>query len=435
MALLYWSDKQQRAKKTTATIIDQIAAKVKIIIGFVQVMSGVVAALLYIPWPAAMLDVGSKLKMIGLNVIEVVNPSCLSDSLRVNGLMKPIVSVAAQMLALSFIFSYYKIRYRILPKFSRKMVTAKKRLSRSRRSCFRNSWWLLFISYPGTTAQIMATMPYRPWTCIELCQDEQQWNCEWRLKADMSIVCDYGESSSQKFNWIVCWIMAAYVVVLPCLVFWGLAVRHRKQSLSQSEEENDTDGQLQRLLMQPSPGLRHVSVKTELLESLAFLDENYQPRFWYWELTEMGRKFLLTCGVEYYGNSSLSGVAIAALIANVFLVLHAQFKPIKRKSEHWLQLVSLLVVSLNLMMATLIALQQATSASDNVALEDRSAFSVIVIVINGCYFLYLIGEVVVCRNFAVVQLFNPGWMHVFFFRQSCGCCCFCMEVHSFNRRG
>ena len=388
MALLYWSDRQQSATNRAATVIDLIAAKIKIVIGFVQVMSGVIAALLYIPWPAAMLDVGSKLKMIGLNVIEVANPSCLSDSLRVSGLMKPIVSFTAQLLAAGFIFSYYQIRYRILPKLSRKFVTDNQRLSRARKSCFRNSWWLLFLSYPSTTAQVMATVPYRSWTCIELCQDEQKTDCEWRLKADMNIVCDYGGTYSPKITWIVCWSIAVYVITLPCLVLWGLLVRHRKQSSPQNDGE--TNGQLEPLLVESAS--RHVSVKTELLESLTFLDENYQSRFWYWELTEMLRKFLLTCGVEYYGSSSLSGVAIAALIANVFLVLHAQFKPIKRKSEHWLQLISLLVVSLNLMMATLIALQQATSTSDSEELRDRTAFSVIVIIVNTFFLLYLLGE-------------------------------------------
>ena len=391
MALLYWSDRQQSDKKRAATVMDLVAAKIKIVIGFVQVMSGVIAALLYIPWPAALLVVGSKLKMIGLNVMEAANPSCFSDTLRVSGLMKPIVSFTGQLLAVVFTFSYYQIRYRFLPKLSRKFATDNKLLSRARRSCFRNCWWLLFLSYPSTTAQVMATMPYRPWTCIELCQYEKQVNCEWRLKADMSIVCDYSGSFSPNITWIVCWCIGIYVISLPCLVLWGLLVRHRKQTCSQ-HEETVHDGPLEPLLVESAS--REGSVKTELLDSLTFLDENYQSRFWYWELTEILRKFLLTCGVEYYGSSSLSGVAIAALISNIFLLLHAQFKPIKRKSEHWLQLVSLLVVSLNLMMATLIALQQATSTTDSESLHDRTVFSVIVIIVNGFFCLYLIGDVV-----------------------------------------
>ena len=403
MALLYWSDRQQSTTNRTATVIDLIAANVKIVIGFVQVMSGVIAALLYIPWPAAMLDVGSKLKMIGLNVIEVANPSCLSESLRVSGLSKPIVSFTAQLLALVFIFLYYQIRHRVLPRLCRNVATDNS-LSRARRSCFRNSWWLLFLSYPSTTAQVMATMPYRPWTCTELCQHEHQTDCEWSLKADMSIVCDYSGSFSPKITWIVCWSIAVYVVALPCLVLWGLLVRHRKQPRSQHDEGADQDVQLEPLLVESAP--RGVSVKTDLLESLAFLDENYQSRFWYWELTEILRKFLLTCGVQYYGSSSLSGVAIAALIANVFLLLHAQFKPIKRKSEHWLQLISLLVVSLNLMMATLIALQQATSTNDSEALHDRTAFSVIVIIVNVFFLFYLIGNVMYTPQFAACGTFK-----------------------------
>ena len=64
------------------------------------------------------------------------------------------------------------------------------------------------------------------------------------------------------------------------------------------------------------------------------------------------------------------------MIANVFLVLYAHFKPIKQKSEQLLQLLSLMVISLSLMLATLIAMQKATakiSASEDE--YDRRVFS------------------------------------------------------------
>ena len=131
----------------------------------------------------------------------------------------------------------------------------------------------------------------------------------------------------------------------------------------------------------------------DLLKSLEFLDENYETKFWYWELLEIVRKLLLTCGLTYFGSGSLSGVAIASLIANLFMLLHAQFEPIKRKSEHSLQLLSLLVISLSLMLGTLIALEQATPndaiTSDNAT--DRRVFSIIVLLVHGVFLTYLLG--------------------------------------------
>jgi hypothetical protein len=176
-----------------------------------------------------------------------------------------------------------------------------------------------------------------------------------------------------------------------------------QQQLQEAHHDEDLEPLLMDVLS------RDVSVKDDILESLAFLDENYRSRFWYWELTEILRKFFLTCGVQYYGSNSLSGVAIAALIANVFLLLHSQFKPIKRKSEHWLQLISLLVVSLNLMMATLVVLQQATSTTDSSDLHDRAAFSIIIIIVNAFFVIYLIGGLAVAATRACRSTYlRPG---------------------------
>jgi hypothetical protein len=169
---------------------------------------------------------------------------------------------------------------------------------------------------------------------------------------------------------------------------WGLFIKQKAGRTNGSHEDEDTDG----LEMLSLRECNKLSLKTDILESLTFLDENYKKSYWYWELTEILRKFLLTCGVEYYGSGSLSGVAIAALIANLFLLLHAQFKPIKRKSEHWLQLVSLLVVSLNLMMATLVALQQATSTDDSKSSTDRTTFAIILFIVNGFFLLFILAQ-------------------------------------------
>ncbi|XP_062512539.1 uncharacterized protein LOC134188364 [Corticium candelabrum] len=180
--------------------------------------------------------------------------------------------------------------------------------------------------------------------------------------------------------------MSVYVLVLPLLLLFGLYKRHKIPSNTSDDDDEFI----------PLRNRRN-SAKDDILDSLQFLDENYEAKFWFWELLEIARKFLLTCGIEYFGGKSLSGVAIAAMIANVFLVLHAHFKPIKRKSEQLLQLLSLTVISLSLMLGTLIALQDATS--NILAVEDaydRKVFSIVVMLVNALFVIFLLGRLVFC---------------------------------------
>lgn len=379
--VFYWLDRfHSRHKRATTLLLDRIAAKAKIIVGLVQVMSDVISALSYIPWPDALLQVGSKLKVFGMNLVEFTNLSCLSEKLRMSAIVKPIFSVGLQTVLIVSILSYYTLRHRLIPKLLPRFSVGRKQLSLARRSCFRNSWWLLFLCYPTTAAYVIATLPYRDMTCIELCQYEGEKHCQWKLRTDLAVECDYNQH--RLVLWIFCWSLVTYVIALPLLAAWALFKRHRlKQCVSRLHADE--------LHFEESMTASR-EAKDDLMDSLQFLDENYQARFWYWELTEVVRKLLLTCGVQYFGNSSLSGVAIAAIIANLFLMLHAQFKPIKRRSEHWMQLISLLIVSSNLMMGTLIALQEANSSEES-RTTDYVVFSVIVLLVNASFVLYLTG--------------------------------------------
>ena len=385
LSALYLSDRFNSRHKRATILLDRIAAKAKIVVGLVQVMSDIIAAFSYIPWPVALLYVASKLKAIGMNLVEFTNISCFSESLRMNALVIPIFSVTVQAIFVLSLFLYYQIRHRILPRLFSTLSSDQETMSLARRSCFRNSWWLLFLCYPSTTAYIVAVLPYRRLTCIELCQYDGQKDCPWRLRADLSVLCDYNKQEITL--WAFCWCLVIYVIALPCLAAWALLKRHRSNHRSQINPDS--------ILLQVSETDEdNVSVKRsvadDLMDSLQFLDENYKSKFWYWELVEIVRKLLLTCGVQYFGKNGLSGVAIAAIFANIFLMLHAQFKPIKRTSEHWLQLLSLMLVSCNLMMGTLIALQQGT-APETESSTDSVVFSVIVLLVNAGFMVYIGG--------------------------------------------
>eukprot|EP00118_Oscarella_pearsei_P023916 m.293198 g.293198 ORF g.293198 m.293198 type:complete len:485 (+) comp40738_c0_seq10:2049-3503(+) len=387
MLLLYCANKARQ--DTSETLVDRIAAKVKILVGFSQVMAGVFQALSYIPWPKLLLSFGHYMKLVELNVIAVATPSCISNSLRLNALKAPVFSVTCQSLVVIAIWSYYGIRYSLLQKCQKEH--AHNLLSSARTSCLRNSWWIFFVSYPSTTTQIMAVLPYKPWTCIKLCMSTNPDNpfCKWFLREDMSLECNYSDPEWSTM-WIICWSLSVYVVALPILLLIGLFYKKKvldKSAPMQLEDELE-DYALNDEIWRPS------SFRNSLTESLNFLDENYKKKFWYWEVTEVFRKLVMTCGFQYFGQRSHSGVAMGSLLANLFLLLHAQLKPIKRKSDHWLQLLSLLVISLNLMIGSLLALSYERDDEEYDSSLDQKAFSVIVTALNALFLVFLVGKFV-----------------------------------------
>ena len=380
-AVLYAID---RLRNSRDDLMDQISSALKIIVGFVQVMSAVFDVLSYVPWPRALLSIGHFMKLLELNIIAVATPTCLNKNLRFNALMIPIFKFMCQLVLLLSIWGYYKARRKYVVSCSKDRDAVESKISRSRTSCMRNSWWILFISYPSTAASIMATFPYRDWTCMKVCLRESNstgnasngtdygQDCRWLLKEDYSVVCNYSMSTTL---WILCWALLAYVIVLPALLFIGLEVRRRKG--------------------RPDAILEQYTFISDFVKSLRFLDSNYKSEYWYWEVVEIGRKFFLTVGMSFFGRQSHSGIALAMLLATLFLVLHAQLKPIKRSFGHWLQLIALSVISINLMMGTLVLLSFTDEQDPGYnSLIDQEAFSYIVIAANSVFLLFVAGNYV-----------------------------------------
>ena len=356
VAVLYVVDKV-RGSESGHGLIDRLSSTLKIIVGFVQVMSGVFDALTYIPWPQVLLTFSHYMKLAELNVLAVASPTCISEQLRVNALVEPIFKVACQVGLLASIWIYYRIKRQFF-------LTSDVDVSRTRTSCLRNAWWILFICYPSTSDSIMATFPYKSWTCLNICLSKDKANplCRSLLKEDLSVECRF-DDPRWRTMWIMCWSLISYVVLLPLLLLAALWIKRKK------------------------------AIKTDFLKSIEFLDDNYKARYWYWEVVEIGRKFLLTFGISYFGRMSHSGLALATLLAILFLVLHAQFRPIKRNSGHWLQLLSLSVISTNLIMGTLflVSYEDKEDTGYN-GLLDEKAFSCIVLAVNIFFLVYLAGK-------------------------------------------
>ena len=359
--------------KKTGTWLDRLIAAVRIGIGFIQVINGITMALMFVPWPSGMETISRHLAAIEFNLLEVVNPVCISSRLRLDHLWKTVALVSiVSGLILAIAIAYWAWKAHMARK--KHFVTFE--LHRvALQLCFNATIWIIFVSYPALAQYIIATIPYRLYSCISLNCTQMSVSreksdspvCQWYLKTDVSLTCDFSGAL-----WKVCNSFLVLVVGIPVVILVLLYMKHRNGCG----------------LQRPQGPL-----VLALFSSLTFLDGSYKPKFWYWEVLEMFRKLLLTSGLQFFGKDGTMELAIASIIAVVFAILHAHFRPMKKsfKWQNYLQLFSLSIIALNVMLGVLKMIDSRDAAGD-VDAGDKVLFSVLFYFVNGLFVLLFIGD-------------------------------------------
>ena len=124
-----------------------------------------------------------------------------------------------------------------------------------------------------------------------------------------------------------------------------------------------------------------VSLRKDIYDGLCFYYANYKDAFFFWESVEMLRKVLLSSVTVFIGGSSRTSVALLVMFSGLFAVLHAQFKPIKRKIEHALQLLALFAIFCNLVIGLSIKLP--SEMEESTTKRDSLALTVALLICNG----------------------------------------------------
>ena len=362
-------------EEQTGTWLDSLIAALRVGIGFVQVINGITMALLFVPWPSGIETIGRYLAEIEFNVLEVINPVCISSKLRLDHLQKTVAFVViVSGLILTVFIAYWLWKAHMA--WRKHNVTYQLRQT-ALQLCFNATLWIVFACYPALAQYIIATVPYRQYSCIRLnCTQgidipSNSSECQWYLKADVSVLCN--DSNFSSTLWKVCTSFLVLVFGIPLLTLVLLYVKHRKASSQQRPSGPFT---------------------TALFVSLSFLDGSYHPKFWYWEVLEMFRKLVLTSGLQFFGEGSATELAVASILAMVFAVLHAHLRPMKKslKWQHYLQLVSLLVIALNVMLGVLKMTDSESNDAHSTKDGSKVLFAVLFYFVNGLFALFFIGN-------------------------------------------
>jgi hypothetical protein len=350
-------------------------------------MNGITTALMFVPWPSAMQVVGRYLKAIEFNVMEVVNPVCLNSNLQMDHLWKTLLfaaTIAVLLLLVTFVYWVWKAHL----KWRNITVTEDLRQT-ALQFCLTGILWIIFGCYPALSQSIIATVPYRSFSCISLnCSTSiSSTKCQWYLKADVSLECN--EKTFSSILWKICDFLLIIPFGILLLIYVLLYLKHRSTSRGQK--------------------ITNPHVKALYL-ALSFLDGSYEPRFWYWEVLEMTRKLVLTSGLQFFGQGSATELAMAGIVATAFAVLHAYHKPMKKslKGQQLLQLVSLSLISLNIMLGVLQMVdlnEGSTSVADGYDIDasyetvspgsgKSIVFAVLFYSVNGLFVLLFVVNVI-----------------------------------------
>ena len=91
------------------TIADIFLAHVKIVIGFYQVLAGLLQAFSYVKWPSKVSLLESYIRFVQLNVLQIVSPSSVEEEFKANAYSHFVFTLAGNVLVVTLPMSIYLV--------------------------------------------------------------------------------------------------------------------------------------------------------------------------------------------------------------------------------------------------------------------------------------------------------------------------------------
>ncbi|KAJ8020080.1 Leucine-rich repeat-containing G-protein coupled receptor 4 [Holothuria leucospilota] len=331
---------------------DIVVSRVKIVLGFYQVVTNYWHSIGTFPWTKVFQKVISEImKTFRFTFITLfVSPSCFMGWFKWNPHTQLKLLYAAYGVFLLVMIVSYIIAWRIMKKIERRFAGYITGTRKFKDLFLKAMVVILFITYTET-----CHVTFQLFFCDEYRLYEKEKKTVLLLHSDYSIHCD---TATHRLHKLLSIPFIVYIIVFPITLLIAL----KKYSIA-----NVTNG------IHPR----------KYPEWLYFLCENYKAECWYWEILELSRKLLLTFIPLRFGWKGLSKI-VGLTLSVLFLSIHIYKKPIKNKGENRLQLVSLLFLNFN-MTVTAVSMP-----------EDVEGFVLIFVsILNVGIIVFLTGKAVV----------------------------------------
>ena len=274
-----------------------VTDRIKVFYGWMQIFTSLTVTF-DIPWPIQLKSFSLGLGFVNLDIGFVSNLSC---AMSMSFLQKMAVHASIPLVLLFTIIAARQPAYYFGKKENRQKQKALmiKLISA-----------LALILYPGLCTRLFASLKR-----VSVAGLESSTHTGYVLAVDYSVEAFGTEHQPYVILCIVC--MVVYVLGIPLAVL--LALRSNRKYLY---DEGTTDEHL----------LRHQAV----VEKFGTLYLQYEPKYWYWEVTVIFKKMLLTGAMTVIAAGSSAQLVIALLIVSINLLFILKLAPFVDDADDYL---------------------------------------------------------------------------------------------------
>ncbi len=351
--MILWGDSKHASNNRT--VADVIMSCIKIVIGFHQVITAIFSALVRVQWPITLVAMEKYLKLVEGNILQFAPLSCIDPRFRLDPFLEFALTIGINFAVVFMILLYLLLKKRYINRMEISMSEKREKISSLKRSCYRNIFLFLLLSYPVTCKKIIHILPL-PGVCVKTCFTNDGSDCISLLKADYSIPCF---TARHNIFWHIAAAFSLYPVAFPLLLLL-LIYKYRD---SQAHKE--------------------------FAFGLRVFFENYKKRYWFWEIGEMYWKLILTSMILLFKTESRSRIGFSVATASAFGIAYTIFRPIKERFEDRLQTYALWVIFFDVCLG---AIYSQPDVSEDHS-QNKSIFvNVLFVLLNSSVLLLTLGK-------------------------------------------
>ncbi|KAJ8048237.1 hypothetical protein HOLleu_00473 [Holothuria leucospilota] len=347
---LIWRSKDKRGNKGTKneerSLADKVSSRMKIALGFYQVIGELFDSMHEINWVGPLSVVGKFLSFRNINIFELfIRPRCLKDNFVIDSKLEFKIALTLPVFVLATALLVYHIcKLVMMFNKSQKPFAIQPRLNKLKSNVYSFILLLLFVTYTPTCDAIFALFP-AACKSFNLYQNSTNYQNSTKtielLRSDFDLPCD----GSLYIYHISAYFATIYVITFPCTLLFVL----RKYCKTTDPKPVVPYVQGEEVVCHERTRLLSDADRAAVPFWMKFLCENYKPRFWYWEIVELARKVTQTALVTLRGWDDALTILSTIGLSVLFLTLHAKFAPMKIPFEQRLQMFSLSAIFINIL--------------------------------------------------------------------------------------
>lgn len=391
----------EQAHRTQRTFADIILASLKILLGYYQVVSGLIHALSFINWPHSLKSVMGILQYVQFEILRMPSLHCIKAEWKMDAVDEFWLALIATFVVPLLIFLYFVLATCVLFTCPSSDCNFREKRDIYCKNSLRAAALFLFATYPLTCTRIVQILPI---SCHKFCTVSERGKCLREvsyLRCDYSLGCLSNSDSPLLQTAYAALLIPVGLPIALLLLLWRFAPRNRRIAPAPN---------LQFIRLNSANDDGDVYYNADIIENgrtdcgtiqfaLRFAFENYREPCWYWEVLEMVRKLIMTVGVVIFLEHTKIGLGGIIIIATAFTLAQAVLNPIQDTFENNLQLLSLTIVPMNLTIGAIIHSQGLGEQGLIDEKDDSFALGIVLVILNS-----LLIVLVACRFIRAIAL-------------------------------